>query len=37
MGAIILWEFTTGSEGIMMAFLEDIWTQNYQLLHRVQD
>jgi len=30
MGAIILWEFTSRiQQGIMMAFLEDIWTQNF--------
>jgi ABC-2 type transport system permease protein len=29
LGAIILWEFTTRiQQGIAMAFLEDIWTQN---------
>jgi ABC-2 type transport system permease protein len=30
LGAIILWEFMTRvQQGIMMAFLEDIWTQNF--------
>jgi ABC-2 type transport system permease protein len=30
MGAIILWEFMARiQQGIMMAFLEDIWTQNF--------
>ena len=30
LGAIILWEFTSRiQQGIMMAFLEDIWTQNF--------
>jgi hypothetical protein len=30
LGAIILWEFLTRiQQGIMMAFLEDIWTQNF--------
>ena len=30
MGAIILWEFMSRiQQGIMMAFLEDIWTQNF--------
>ncbi len=30
LGAIILWEFMSRIEqGIMMAFLEDIWTQNF--------
>ncbi len=30
LGAIILWEFTTRvQQGIMMAFLEDLWTQNF--------
>ncbi|MCX5807079.1 MAG: ABC transporter permease [Proteobacteria bacterium] len=30
LGAIILWEFATRiQQGIMMAFLEDIWTQNF--------
>jgi ABC-2 type transport system permease protein len=30
LGAIILWEFTARiQQGIMMAFLEDIWTQNF--------
>src|SRR5271157_4570718 len=30
MGAIILWEFMTRiQQGILMAFLEDIWTQNF--------
>lgn len=30
LGAIILWEFNTRiQQGIMMAFLEDIWSQNF--------
>ena len=30
MGAIILWEFMSRiQQGIMMAFLEDVWTQNF--------
>ncbi len=30
LGAIILWDFATRiQQGIMMAFLEDIWTQNF--------
>ena len=30
LGAIILWEFMVRvQQGIMMAFLEDIWTQNF--------
>jgi ABC-2 type transport system permease protein len=30
LGAIILWEFMTRiQQGIMMSFLEDIWTQNF--------
>src|SRR5512137_1703899 len=30
LGAIILWEFMTRiQQGIMMAFLEDIWSQNF--------
>ena len=30
LGAIILWEFMARvQQGIMMAFLEDIWTQNF--------
>lgn len=30
LGAILLWEFTSRiQQGILMAFLEDIWTQNF--------